>query len=132
MTCVRDVIFMVFGRFPAFSSLVFPLYSCLQWGKIVFFPGFRFIFARAVNGPPPPVAVKRLRVSDLPTTITLSDADAMVPQFRMSLFPEITVSARISKSGQPTAQSGDFQSAVAPAKSNQTETIKLTITDMID
>jgi len=86
-----------------------------------------FVFARAVNGPPPPVAVKRLRVADLPTTISLSDNDAMVPQFKMSLYPEITVSARLSKSGQPVAQPGDFESAKISAAPGQSETLSLLI-----
>lgn len=91
-----------------------------------------FIFARAVNGPPPPVAVKRLRVSDLPVTITLSDQDAMVPQFKMSLFPEITISARVSKSGQPTAQAGDYQSATVEAKTGQKQPLSLTISNLVE
>ncbi len=91
-----------------------------------------FIFARAVNGPPPPLAVKRLRVADLPVSISLSDQDAMVPQFKMSLFPDITVSARVSKSGQPVAQSGDFQSAVVAAKPGQQNQIELVIKTRIE
>ena len=90
-----------------------------------------FVFARAVNGPPPPVAVKRLRVSDLPITISLSDNDAMVPQFKMSLFPEINVSARLSKSGQPVAQSGDFESQKVAAAPGQSEPLALTISNEV-
>lgn len=38
-----------------------------------------FIFARAVSGPSAPLAVKRLTVADLPVTVELGDADAMMP-----------------------------------------------------
>ena len=90
-----------------------------------------FVFARAKNGPPPPVAVKRLRVSDLPTSITLSDKDAMVPQFKMSLFPDLTVSARLSKSGPPVAQSGDFESQTISAQPGQQDTVRLRINKVV-
>lgn len=69
-----------------------------------------FVFARAKNGPPAPLAVKPLRVADLPANVTLSDADAMMQQLKLSLFEEVVVSARIAKSGNPIAQSGDIQS----------------------
>ena len=41
-----------------------------------------FIFARAVSGPPAPLAVKRVTVADLPITVELGDVDAMMPQDR--------------------------------------------------
>lgn len=90
-----------------------------------------FVFARAVNGPPPPLAVRRFRVADLPINITLSDQDAMVPQFKMSLFKDITVSARVSKSGQPVAQPGDYQSESIQAKPGQSENLVLNIANLI-
>ncbi len=91
-----------------------------------------FVFARAVNGPPPPLAVRRLRVADLPISLALSDNDAMVPQFKMSLFKEITVSARISKSGQPVAQPGDYQSETVSAEPGQSEVLILNISTLIE
>ncbi|RBH37267.1 c-type cytochrome biogenesis protein CcmI, partial [Pseudomonas sp. MWU13-2860] len=48
-----------------------------------------FIFARAVSGPPAPLAAKRLTVADLPVTVELGDADAMMPQLKLSNFPEV-------------------------------------------
>jgi len=41
-----------------------------------------FIFAKATQGPPAPLAVKRLTVADLPITIILNDNDAMLEQFK--------------------------------------------------
>jgi cytochrome c-type biogenesis protein CcmH len=69
-----------------------------------------FVLARATNGPPAPLAVKRLTLADLPTTVTLSDSDAMMAQLSLSKFAEVSVLARVSISGNPIAQSGDFQS----------------------
>jgi len=73
-----------------------------------------FIFARAVQGPPLPLAVKRVRVRDLPLEFALDDSMAMAPGMNLSAHPRVVVGARISKSGQPTAQAGDLQGLSAP------------------
>lgn len=65
-----------------------------------------FVFARALSGPPMPLAVERLRVADLPAQVALSDADAMLPQLRLSNFAEVQLVARVSRAGNPTA--GDW------------------------
>lgn len=91
-----------------------------------------FIFARAQQGPPAPLAVKRLRVSDLPTTVRLTAQDAMMPQLSLSLFEDIVVSARISQSGNPIAQPGDFQSELVNTTNTETETINLLISERVE
>ena len=66
-----------------------------------------FIYARATEGPPMPLAVIRKRVSDLPLTVRLDDSLAMMPALKLSSFSNVTVGARVSMSGDPIAQSGD-------------------------
>jgi len=61
-----------------------------------------FIFARASNGPPMPLAAKRVTVAQLPLEVELSDADAMMPQMKLSDFAEVQLVARVSRAGQPT------------------------------
>ncbi len=61
-----------------------------------------FVFARAVVGPPVPLAAKRLTIADLPATVTLGDADAMVPSMKISSVEQVTVMARVSRSGDAT------------------------------
>ncbi len=75
-----------------------------------------FISARAANGPRIPLAVLRKQVSDLPTDFTLDDALAMSPELKLSGFPEVIVTARISKSGNAISQGGDLQGVSQPVK----------------
>ncbi len=67
-----------------------------------------FVYATAMQGPPMPLAAKRLRVADLPAEVSLSDNDALAPDMKLSAFPQVTIGARISKSGNPVAQAGDL------------------------
>lgn len=86
-----------------------------------------FIYAKAVSGPPMPLAAARKRVSDLPLTLTLDDTMAMMPQMRISAFPKVKVGARVSLSGSPTAQSGDLEGEVTPVIPGQSELVSVVI-----
>jgi cytochrome c-type biogenesis protein CcmH len=68
-----------------------------------------FIFARPV-GQRMPLAAMRVTVSDLPLEVTLTDDQAMTPTAKLSSQAEVEVAARIAKSGQPVASSGDLES----------------------
>jgi cytochrome c-type biogenesis protein CcmH len=75
-----------------------------------------FIIARAPEGGPP-IAVIRQPPTAVPGEFSLSDANSMIAGRSLSAYPEITVIARLSRSGQPTAQPGDWeaQAVVRPA-----------------
>jgi cytochrome c-type biogenesis protein CcmH len=73
-----------------------------------------FIFARAVDGPRVPLAVTRREVRELPSTFTLDDRMAMAPGMNLSAHARVVVGARVSKSGQPGPQPGDFEGLSAP------------------
>ena len=67
-----------------------------------------FIYAKAMSGPPMPLAAVRKQVKDFPLELELNDDSAMMPDLKLSAFDSVIVGARISKSGQPVAQNGDF------------------------
>jgi cytochrome c-type biogenesis protein CcmH len=80
-----------------------------------------FVFARAAGGSRMPLAVQRARVKDLPLTFRLDDSMAMAPGMTLSSAAQLTVGARVSKSGSAIAQPGDLggeASGIAPGASN--------------
>ncbi len=80
-----------------------------------------FIIARDPAQPSPPIAVTRRRLSELPDVIQLGDRDSMIPGRALSGFAEFELVARVSLSGQPVAQTGDWFGAriVKPAESDR-------------
>lgn len=67
-----------------------------------------FVYAKAVNGPPMPLAVVRQAVDNWPVQAQLSDANAMTPMATLSKFAEVIVQARVSSTGNAIPQSGDW------------------------
>jgi cytochrome c-type biogenesis protein CcmH len=86
-----------------------------------------FVFAKAAQGPPMPLAIARLTVAQLPVSVTLTDAMSMMPNLTLSKFSQIVLGARISKSGNAIAQPGDLQTLSATISNSQAEPIQLTI-----
>ena len=82
-----------------------------------------FVFARAATGSRMPLAVQRAQVKDLPLAFRLDDSMAMAPGMTLSSASQLTVGARISKSGTAIAQPGDLageMTGVKPGASNVT------------
>lgn len=61
-----------------------------------------FVFARAVGGPPMPVAVMQRPASELPLDFVLDDRQALSADAKLSNFERVVVTARISRSGVAT------------------------------
>jgi cytochrome c-type biogenesis protein CcmH len=80
-----------------------------------------FIILRDPGQPSPPIAAVRRRADDLPAYVAIGDSDAMVPGRVPSGFAQLEIVARVSMSGQPTAQSGDWfgQQTISTAESNE-------------
>jgi cytochrome c-type biogenesis protein CcmH len=67
-----------------------------------------FVFASEPGVRGPPLAAKRLRVADIGASIKLSAADAMIASRTLRAGQKVTITARISFSGQPTPTAGDL------------------------
>ncbi len=90
-----------------------------------------FVFVRAAENPGPPLAVVRTRVGELPFEIALNDSHAMIPGKNISSASNVIVGARISISGNPEKQPGDYEQLSNPIPSNTDQTVELVITDKI-
>lgn len=70
-----------------------------------------FVVARVPGGSPMPVAAERHAVSELPFEAVLDDGDGPMPTAKLSGVAEVELVARLSRSGDATAQPGDPASA---------------------
>ena len=90
-----------------------------------------FVYARN-PAMPMPLAAQTLSVPDFPFEITLDDSMAMIANMTLSSAQEVIVGARLSRSGNAIAQSGDIQVVSEPfTLAEQDEAIILTIKDIV-
>jgi cytochrome c-type biogenesis protein CcmH len=90
-----------------------------------------FVFARAAEGGGPPLAVLRTQPTSWPVAFQLDDSLAMLPSRRLSGFDRVIVEARLSKSGQALAQSGDLQIATGVIRTSNAPPLTLRISKII-
>ncbi|HIG62617.1 MAG TPA: c-type cytochrome biogenesis protein CcmI [Gammaproteobacteria bacterium] len=72
-------------------------------------PASVFVFARAVTGPPMPLAVRKLSSEQLPALVQLTEEMAMFPGMSLKDFSEVVLVARISESGVANPSPEDFE-----------------------
>lgn len=72
-----------------------------------------YVFARSTDGAGPPFAAKRIQLGQqlgqLPVHLQLSDADSPMPAAKLSSQQSVMLVARLSKSGDVKAASGDIE-----------------------
>ncbi|WP_018953585.1 hypothetical protein [Thioalkalivibrio sulfidiphilus] len=85
-----------------------------------------FLFARRPAGPPMPLAIQRLQVSDLPYRFQLDDSHAMTDT-ALSSVDEVIVVARVSRSGQAMPQPGDLEGQSGPVSTAGTTDLNIVI-----
>lgn len=94
-----------------------------------------FVSAQQADGSAgPPLAVRVLQFSDLPTVVTLSDADAVGP-FALSSAESVSIVATISLSGSADVARGDYQGRSEiirlPVDSGEPVSVSLQISDVV-
>jgi cytochrome c-type biogenesis protein CcmH len=90
-----------------------------------------FVFARAENGPPMPLAIHRGPATELPLTVVLDDSMGMLPSMKLSMFPKVIIGARVSGSGNALAQSGDLQVLSSAIDVNRKDPVDLVIDSVV-
>ena len=80
-----------------------------------------FVIARDPRQPSPPIAVTRRALTELPSPVSLGDSESMIPGRNLSAFAEFEIVARVSLSGVPSEQPGDWfgNAIVRPAEGNE-------------
>jgi len=84
-----------------------------------------FLFARSAEGGPP-VAAIRANAGKFPLEFELNDSMAMNPQSQLSNFKEVTLMARVAKSGDVKGAPGDLEGTLTKVKVGSKD-IKLVI-----
>jgi len=90
-----------------------------------------FVFARATEGPPMPIAVVRRQAGDLPLTVVLDDSQAMTPELKLSQFDIVVVGARVARSGNATPSSGDLQGITGALRPGETTSVRVSISEVV-
>lgn len=73
-----------------------------------------YVYARAWQGPKMPLAITRIKVSELPAQVLLTEAMAMSPAMSLGQATQVELVARISQDGGANAKPGDWQGSVGP------------------
>ncbi|WP_086932272.1 c-type cytochrome biogenesis protein CcmI [Agarilytica rhodophyticola] len=93
---------------------------------------FVFVYARAWQGPRMPLAIQKVKVSDLPLEVKLDQSMSMTQGMDLASFPQVEVVARISSTGSAISQPGDWQAAFGPViVASQNTPIDLKISEKI-
>jgi len=86
-----------------------------------------FVFAREAGRPGPPIAVKRISAPVLPLQINISDADVMMNGNSLANITSLEITARLSRSGDAIASSGDMFGTVTPEWPSDSDAISINI-----
>ncbi|MFA7260638.1 MAG: c-type cytochrome biogenesis protein CcmI [Aeromonas bestiarum] len=92
----------------------FPLHVTLAPGIQLPEDAHLFVFAVIPNGPPMPIAVKRIPGPQFPLTLSLGDGDAMMEGSKLAAYPQLQFKARLSRGGNVMNKEGAFEGVSVP------------------
>lgn len=98
----------------------------LQDGDVV------FVMAKAIDGPPMPLAAVKILAGSLPQEIILDDSLGMMSGLSLSQYETVDVIARVSKGGKPMASSGDLQGSVKSVSVKGNQKINVVIDHIVE
>ena len=90
-----------------------------------------FVFAKAEQGPPMPLAVQRLPGQKPPLEVKLDDSMAMAPSLKLSAFDRYIVTARLSGGGGAQSQSGDLEGSLHVGRDQAGKPLELRIDKVV-
>jgi len=90
-----------------------------------------FVFAKAEQGPPMPLAVQRLPGQLPPLEVKLDDSMAMAPSLKLSAFDRYIVTARLSGGGGAQSQSGDLEGSLHVGRDQAGKPLELRIDKIV-
>ena len=90
-----------------------------------------FIYAQAIDGPPMPITAIKYEAKELPLQVRLDDELSIRQDRRLSAFDYVILTARISRSGDPTPQSGDLMGRLQQVAVGKTDLVELVIDQKI-
>ena len=95
--------------------------------------GVLYVMIRS-SGPAmgPPIGVRRIIDPALPLDITISDQDSMMKERMISSETTVQLQARISLTGSPAANTGDWQSAPLSVSLDSDEAVELVIDQRVE
>lgn len=73
-----------------------------------------FVAVVEASGPPMPLVARKIAAVELPATLELTDADALMAGRNLSSAASMRVVARLSRSGSATPQAGDWETRSEP------------------
>ncbi|TNH96490.1 c-type cytochrome biogenesis protein CcmI [Aeromonas sobria] len=117
----------VAGQQFAVKEGEFPIHITLAAGIQMPEDAHLFVFAVVPNGPPMPIAVKRIAGPALPVTLSLGDGDAMMEGSKLAAYPELQFKARLSRGGNVMNKEGAFEGVSVPVKTADIPTAPIDI-----
>jgi cytochrome c-type biogenesis protein CcmH len=90
-----------------------------------------FVYAIPTDGRRMPLAAMKIKLSDLPITITLTNAQAMSPKFNLASAKKVHIYAILSQHGSAGIQPGDYKAELNNVAVSTTEPLDLVINQRV-